>query len=293
MNINGFPYLFDESVNQACIRQVDRLSIINKLSVDTSKHNYTIIDIIVDDTDDEVGNRIKCNELLDIFKSNGLVLDKNIDVIRKALLVQINYQIENDRTGRVLHEYKIESIISNIDDYTTINPDVAGDTIVLTNFHGLINTTIPDNVHGRNVTCRIIDIKFFFLAVSNFNGVEYDRSDLRDNIFNQCDLVDNTTISSNMLHSDKFYNFDDGCYYITPNYPKIESKDTKVLMIPAGSVDVDKVISVNIAHKFLFNISVWKNSVIFVGDVTNIANAIGIDTFIADITTDDADGGTY
>lgn len=248
MNIGNHPYLFNECIKQVYFKSVDPSIISNNIFIEQPSKNHTIVNILANDIVNEAGNKQKYEELLIAFPTNP---SKNIDVLQKALLMEIHYQVENKRTGEIVRSFTIKSIIRNIEHFTNVNPDDINDNIVLTNSYDYVNTTISEYVHGSDRTiCRVVDIDFSYLVIPE-------------------DFV-------NQWGDNIFYHFIDNYSHILMDSWRIEDKDTKTIKVPLGLVSIDRTFDVDIAHKVLFKVSMWRNDVIFVSDTTDIAKSIGV-----------------
>ena len=106
IDLNGIPYLLGEYLDRRNFLQMDRSLIRSEVSVDVNEAMRAIVNISVDQIGkrsdglpEVTGNTTKLKQLIQMIHDNNPRLDHQFDVIRPGLVVRVNYQLENQRTG--------------------------------------------------------------------------------------------------------------------------------------------------------------------------------------------------
>lgn len=272
LNIRGYPYILNDYLEDITFNHIDTSLISNSIVISNSESGRTIVDISIDNTRPMIGNSIKYTNLIEaVFKSVRKDVPNILPVFQKALIAQINYRIENQRTGKILREaserlsidtrnYFLNANVQSIDDNTM-------DACILTNFTDSISTTVTEFLHGsETMICRITGIELFYPAVIYSHHTHSNTK--------HCTTISNNTTNNPDCQSyqyNDFYHFDNLGKDIHIHQTEIEDNPTHdITLIPVGSMKMDKGFIVNTGQKITFKYSIWKSDVIMVKNTKRI-----------------------
>lgn len=279
LNIGGCPYILNDYLENIAFKQVDTGLISNNISISNTESGRAIVNISIDDTRPMIGNGIKYVDLIEAISKTVSIDTQNIlPVFQKILIVQINYRIENQRTGKILKESCDKLAIDTRDYFLNTNvqgiDDNAIDACIMTNFTDSMTTTVTEFLHGSDtMICRITGIDLFYPAVT-----PYDHSDL------PCGTdptIPDSNTNNSVCQSYKYndcYHFDNDGQDIHLHKTEIEDKPrNEIILIPVGSIKPDKSFVVNTGQKITFKYSIWKADVIMVNNTKRIEEILSND----------------
>jgi hypothetical protein len=171
LNIRGYPYILNDYLENTTFKQIDTSLISSGISISNTEAGRSIVNISIDDTRPITGNRMKYANLIEaVFKNVRRDIQNILPVFQKVLVVQINYRLENQRTGKVLKETSEKLAIDERDYFLNANvqsvSDNAMDSCIITNFADSISTTVTEFLHGsETMICRITGVELFYPAV--------------------------------------------------------------------------------------------------------------------------------
>jgi hypothetical protein len=277
LNIRGYPYILNDYLENTTFKQIDTSLISSGISISNTEAGRSIVNISIDDTRPITGNRMKYANLIEaVFKNVRRDIQNILPVFQKVLVVQINYRLENQRTGKVLKETSEKLAIDERDYFLNANvqsvSDNAMDSCIITNFADSISTTVTEFLHGsETMICRITGVELFYPAVIYSHHKHSPGGP-------------STTIPSGTTYNpvcqsyqyNDLYHFDNNGQDIHLHQTEIEDKPDKDLtLIPVGSMTLDKVFNVNTGHKITFKYSIWKADVIMVKNTKRIEEILG------------------
>ena len=110
ITLNGVPYLLGEYIDRETFQQIDDSVIESNIVVDQSEAMRAIIDVSIDDIGrnasdgklNVLGNSTLMDNLNELIANNIRKMDMKLPVLRKGIVIRVNYQLENAKTGVVL-----------------------------------------------------------------------------------------------------------------------------------------------------------------------------------------------
>lgn len=317
LNLNGIPYVLAEYLDKNCFRQIDRSQIVSDVSIDQSESMVAVVDISIDDIGKRggdglpavVGNNTNQKRLLDLIM-NGGCKNSQLNVLKRGIIMRVNYRLENARTHSVLRSMVEDIRINDRLYFIDINPRNVNDNAIITNFTSSVVSTINQFTHGTDkMILRITNVQMFYECVKSGPKVPrikqsltqcndgYPCSDMscdpyyyhetnqhhhimpegEENIYGAEGV---STISPNTwVCFNRFYHFDGKGKDIIFHFDEINDPMTKVALIPCGTMNINRTFIINPGHRIIFKFSVWKNDIIAVYDTSTIANALGAPSF--------------
>lgn len=170
IDLNGIPYFNAEYLDARCIQQIDRSAIFSQITVDTTEPLRAIIDINVDDIGvstkgdlNALGNRTKQKNLLKMINNHAERLGHRLPTLRKGLIVQVNYQIENAKTSKVIRSAVDNFRIENRSYFLDINSSDLNDNRVITCFCDTEVSSMSEFTHGfEPMNLRITNVQLYY-----------------------------------------------------------------------------------------------------------------------------------
>jgi len=158
VDMNGVPYLVAEYLDTNNFQQIDRSLIKSEVFVDQSEAMRAVVDISIDDIGKRasdglpaiVGNNTKQKNLLKMISDNCAILGRNINVLRRGIVVRVDYQLENYRTGQVIRSMTEKFRITDRNYFLDINPREVNDNAIIVNFCNTLVSTINEFTHGQD-----------------------------------------------------------------------------------------------------------------------------------------------
>lgn len=311
--INGMPYIVGEYADDEHYQQLDSSMVKNEINIDQSEAMRTVIDMSITDIDrvastgrlDVLGNNTKKESLIRLIRSNYQQLDHQLPMIKRGLVIRVNYQIENKRTGQVIRTL-IETLrIPERYYFLYVNPDNVDDNAIIANFSDSIVSTINQFSHGTDpMILRITSLqlsyellrqnpvrprvsKMFHEDVPVYQGpAEYATN---HEIYNYHDKMQprvsiggyyNKPQCGNYYHYNTFYHFDETCDSMILHMEEINDKNAQVFNIHVGQVQVNRAFVINPGSRIIFKIAVWKNDLALVNSAREVAEALGVEPFV-------------
>lgn len=313
LDLDGIPYLLAEYVDKSQFMQIDKSLIRSDIFVDQSDSMRAIIDVSINDIGmnngavTSVGNRTKQANLLKMITNNADLLDNQLDVIRGGLIVRVNYQLENTKTGTVIRSMCEDLRIPDRNYYISINSNDVDDNSVIVNFNKSLVSTINEFTHGNDrMILRITNIQLFYECVKRSvkmprikdtmtNGVDNDAYMRSVGIYdyhkahqsqhmigspyctsgnNYCDN-DNTMMPRWSVFN-RYYHFSEDASDIILHNEEIFDPMNNVTLIACGTARVNRSFIINPGHRLIFKLSIWKNDITVVSNTTNVAKALNV-----------------
>jgi hypothetical protein len=340
IDLNGIPYLHAEYLDNTTIQQIDRSAIFSQITVDTSESMRAIIDVNIDDIGTKtsgdmatLGNKSKQKALLKMVSQYSDRLGHKLPTLRKGMIVRVNYQVENAKTGRVIRSAVDDFRINNRQYFLDINSSDVDNNAVVTCFCDTEVSTLSEFTHGfEPMNLRITNIQLYYEAVQDdiktprCQQTLFGHHDCQPN--NEC-INMNPYTSSNRVELDnyymhknmqnihyigepdprnyygardvsmianpswslinRFYHFENDGKNIIIHGQEVYNNRTKVVLIPCGVVRVNRLFTINPAHRLIFKFCIWKNDLTVVNDTTAIGKALKAPYQDMDIDMTDTD----
>ena len=305
--LNGIPYLVAEYMDIKSYQAVDTSMVRSEIQIDQSECMQTIVDISIDDIGRKasngslnvIGNVTKTKSLINILKNNKPT-DGILPVLKRGICVKINYQIENARTGQVLRT-NVESFpIYDRSYFVAINGNNVNDNAIVVNFSNSAVSTVNQFTNGRDpLTFRITSINLYYDRVkgnkyntrvqslitdpnmmmefygSDADMYKYHKEYQSQHIMSsQCSGQYFNGTPTSWQSTNRFYHFDLAKKDIVIHDEEVYNTRTTNLVVPAGTVRVDRAFMVNPGCRIVFKLSIWKNDLVIVDDCTDIAKVL-------------------
>lgn len=319
LDLNGIPYVLAEYLDKNCFRSIDRSMILSDIQIDQSESMRAVVDISIDDIGKRsdglpaiVGNNTKQKKLMNLIM-NGACQNNQLNVVKRGIIMRINYQLENARTHVVLRTMVEDIRITDRLYFLDINPRNIDDNAIITNFTHAAVSTINQFTHGTDkMIFKITSIQMFYECVqpspkvprikqslascnpggniSEYPGEGCDPYFYHDKHQNHhiigpgannnygAEGVETISPNSWVLFN-RFYHFDNNGADIIFHNDEINDPMTKTVLIPCGTILVERTFIINPGHRIIFKFSVWKNDLTVVYDTSAIANALGAPSF--------------
>lgn len=305
VNLNGVPYLLAEYLDRRNFMQLDRSLIRSEIFIDTSEAMRAIIDVNIDDigrraSDGSLavaGNVNKTNALLTDTANMAERLNHQFDVLRNGIIMRVNYQLENSRTGNVIRSMVEDLRINDRMYFVDVNTRDINDNAIVVNFSNSLISTINEFTHGRDLmVLRITSIQMFYECMKRDPRTarirqatpELDYYNYHEQLQNHHIMGSNGakyegvvgrkpdyTLPPTWSMFSRYYHFDHDGHDIVLHKSEIEDNHAYTVLVPCGTVHVDRSVMINPGHRIIFKFSVWKNDVIVVSDCLPVAQAIG------------------
>lgn len=329
VDLNGFQYLLGEYLDRQGLQMIDRSAVASEICVDASDSMRAVIYVNIDDIGklssgypNITGNNAKQRRLVDLISKNAYKLDGQLPVLKSGIVVRVNYQLENQRTRRVMRSMVEDLRIINRNYYVDINQRNPNDNAVIVNFSNSIVSTINEFTHGRDrMQIRITNIQLFYEAVTERQPIPRVKQSLTahpyDGMYNNVrpgtpdeyyyhSMMQNTHFMGDPYDRpeeiqqlcpphwamfNQFYHFDQEGRSIVLHNQEIYDPMSKVTLIPCGKVNVNRTFIINPGHRLIFNFSIWKNDVTSVADTLSVAQALKAKFYNCCDTSHDCDCG--
>lgn len=318
VDLNGVPFLLAEYLDKRNFLQLDRSMVKSEIFIDQSDSMRAVVDINVDDIGSRssdgklntTGNNTKQKRLLEMIKNRTDRCDNQFDVLRRGIIIRVNYQLENNTTGKVLRTISEDLRIADRSYFLLINPKDVSDNSIVVNFNSSIVSTINNFTHGMNrMKFRITSIQLFYemtkrspkvpriknSMVSNPSYTDgycncmdsYDHNYHRAmqskhviDINGRCNCGDYGNEGPEVVTPptwsmfNRYYHFVDGGKDIILHREEIDDPMNEVTLIPCGTIQVNRTFIINPGHRIIFKLSIWKNDVTVVNNATPIAELL-------------------
>lgn len=321
VDLNGIPYLLSEYLDRDTFQQIDRSQLKSEIIIDQSESMRAIVDVSIDDIGKRasdgypsiIGNNTKQKNLLKMISDNCEIMNHQLNVLRRGIVVRVDYQLENYNTGQVIRTTNESFRILNRSYFLDINPRNTNDNAIIVNFCDTIVSTINEFTHGRDpMMLRVTNIHLSYEMVTpspkmprvkqsmtycnneyrlptNY-GMENDMYNYHNMMQNRhvmpgCDPVSLVNYDpANIMPSswsmfNRFYRFDNNGSDIIIHDQEINDPMTKVRLIPCGTVRVNRTFMINPGHRIIFKFCIWKNDVTVVNNTTKVAQCLRAPVF--------------
>ena len=309
LTMGGMPYILAEYTDDQHYQELDTSVVKTEVVVDQSESMRSVIDISIDDIGrnpstgriNVIGNTTKFESLIDMIRRNYANLDHQLPMIKRGLVVRVNYQIENNETGQVMRT-AVESLrIPNRYYFFVVNPDDINDNAIVTNFCDSIVSTINQFTHGTEpMRLRITSIQLSYEMVRQNPLKPRVTQRFEENIPSYAGPADLATnrdlynyhektqsrqsiggyyqmpVCGNYYNFNTFYHFSENNDDIILHEEEINDKHAKITMIPCGQIQVNRTFMINPGTRLVFKFSIWKNDGVIVNSCVPIADALRI-----------------
>lgn len=319
VDLNGFPYLLAEYLDRRNFQQIDRSMIRSEIHIDQTESMRAIVDISIDDIGkrasdglpDVIGNTSKFTRLLEMIKTNSDRSDHQLNVVKRSIVIRVNYQLENQRTGQVIRSMCEDLRIDDRSYFLDINPRNIDDNAIIVNFSNSMVSSINEFTHGTDrMLLRITTVQMYYECLQKDPRVprlqqmvspqyagerlptmygteqemhEYHQQMQHRHVFGyggddgyNSHCYDNTSMISppSWTGFNRYYHFDEDGHMIILHDQEIRYPGVKVLLIAAGVVAVNRAFTINPGHRIVFKFCIWKNDLTVVNDTLPIAEAL-------------------
>ena len=316
IDLNGIPYLLAEYLDRNNFQQIDRSQIKSEIIVDQSESMRAVIDVSIDDIGKRasdgypaiIGNTTKHTNLLKMISDNCEIMDHQFNVLRRGIVIRVDYQLENYRTGQVIRSMTESFKIMDRNYFLDINPRNADDNAIIVNFCNTMVSTINEFTHGRDpMMMRITNIHMSYEMVKQSPKMPRIKQSLMGSS-NPCMLPTNYGLEKDMYRYhdmmqnrhfmpgwdpnsfvpedptmimpstwsmfNRFYRFDSNASDIVIHGQEVNNPMTKVALIPCGVVRVNRTFMINPGHRIIFKFCIWKNDLTVINDTTQVAQCL-------------------
>lgn len=296
--VNGFisvkskPYLLGYYLNNYQYIPLDTAVLSNGVAIDTSVDGQALIEINIDQTRKAgdgtpllVGNSEKKEELeAQVMNYREFIAHNRFSVIRKGLVVRINYRLENQRTGVPIKTVTEDFKIFDSGFYSYSAGVNAADPAVVVNFSDSIIASVNQFTHGVDpIVIRINSVHLYYEVLSPLFEAPR-RRDVSLMTFGYPLLQPPCGCRSNHIDDPRFRGFNNLYRFGTDNNDIFLNQteiDTskRVELLECGAFYLNKSFVVVPTQRILFKVSVWKNDLTVVSNTYRIANILGIYAF--------------
>lgn len=313
VDMNGVPYLLAEYLDKEGFSQIDRSAIRSDIFVDTSDAMRAVIDISIDDIGRRcsdkylniTGNNTKQKRLLDMIEKHKDYFAHQLPVLRKGIVVRINYRLEKAVNNQVIRSMHEDIRITDRNYFLDINPRDIEDNGIICNFDHTAVSTINEFTHGINrMILRVTSVELFYEYVKNGhkgphikqttayqdypNGMFYDQMDpytyhqqFQHQQFigepdDYCCEKPEKLIPPSWNSFNRFYHFDDQNRDIILHLQEIYDRNVPTALLPCGRCNINRSFMINPGHRLIFKLSIWKNDVTAVSNTRKIAKALDV-----------------
>ena len=309
LTLNGIPYLLAEYLDHRSLMPIDSSSVRSEINIDQTDCMQTVIDIQIDDIGKDskgnlntIGNKTKLASLYNIIQNNSETLGNQLPVVRRGLILQINYQLENQRTGQVLRSMVENVRVYDRSFFIAVNRHDHNDNSIVVNFSNSMISTVNHFTNGTDpMILRITNIQMFYERVKRhdiaphvpkslitdpelaqyFYGNDADLYKYHQKL--QAQHVMSSGYGNEILDSgipgswgifDRFYHFDIEAKDIIIHDQEVYDPRAALVKIPCGTVAVGRSFVVNPGTRLVFKVCVWKNDLVIVNDANEIAKRL-------------------
>lgn len=294
--LDGIPYLVGEYFDKRNLTAIDTTAVRNDVVVDNCEVNRAIVTINVNNIGfksdgglDTVGNRTKQKKLIKMITEYSDHMNRVFSVLRRGMIVRINYRIENMRTGVILKTSSEDIRIVDRNYFVELNSADINDNAVITNFVSTTVSTLNQFTHGSDrMLVRILSVQMFYEALNknpksiglctNWNdrfSIDYLHPRLNpylNSLVNPdgCDTI----VPTNWWNFNRFYHFDSAGRDIVLHGDDIEDRANCAYLVPCGHVTINRTFEITAGHRVVFKLSIWNNDITMVSDTKKIATTL-------------------
>lgn len=308
VDLNGIPYLLAEYLDKYQFQQIDRSLIRSEILVDQSESMRAIIDINIDDIGKRasdglpavIGNNKKQHNLLEMITTNSQRFEHQLNVLRRGLIIRVNYQLENQRNKQVIRSMSEDLRINDRSYFIDINSKNIDDNAIVVNFSNTMVSTINEFTHGIDrMVLRITNVQMFYECVTNdpkmprikqslmpgfglptTYGSEQDmysyHQQMQNRHFMEYPDVCDSVIPPTWASFNRFYHFNEYGESIMLHTQEINDSYCKTMLLGAGTVNVNRAFIINPGHRIIFKFCIWKNDVTLFNNTRPIADALRV-----------------
>ena len=289
--VGSKPYLLGYYLNNYRYTALDPSVLSNGIAIDTSVDGQALITINIDQTKKAgdgtpllTGNAEKREELEQAVMARREVLaHQRFPVIKKGLVVRINYRLENQRTGvpikSVTEDFKVYD--SGFNFFSEgVN---AADPALVVNFSDSVIASVNQFTHGVDpVVLRVNTVHLYYEAITP--NVPKPKPPRGVSLMTFGYPVLQPPCDCKHLEDPRFktinnlYRFGSDNSDIFLNQSEIDLCK-RVELIECGAFYLNKAFVVSPVQRILFKVSVWKDDLVVVADTYRIANILGIYAF--------------
>ena len=319
IDLDGLPYVLAEYLDRRDIQYIDRSMIKSSIYVDQSEAMRAIIDVNIDDIGKRggdglpaiIGNNTKQRNLIDMINKNANRLDHELNVLRRGIVLRINYQVEDMISHQVIRTMSEDFRILDRNYFLEINPRNVDDNAIIVNFCNSMVSTISEFTHGRNrMIFRITNIQMYYECLKKdpkmprikqslyTSNVPMNTSYMSESDYYQyheqrqhrhiiempgCTCGDNMgniyeeggeLIPAKWSMFNRFYHFNNGGKDIEFHFQEVNDPHCKSVLIPCGNITTNKYFTINPGHRIIFKFCIWKNDATFTSDATKVCEAL-------------------
>lgn len=314
LDLNGIPYLYAEYFDNRNLQPVDRTFIKSGIFIDQSESMRAIIDISIDDIGKRgsdglpaiVGNKSKLKRLIGMISNIAEQFNHQLSVIRPGIIMRVNYQVEDQSNGQVIRTTSEDLRLNSKTFYLDVNPRDINDNAIIAHYNDTLVSTMSEFTSGnRKMVLRVTSIQMLYDCLKSgpdsnitytkptLNYLDYQPEGIpgsgssyyqfHEQLQSQhsfgCDNSDRCIIPPSWKNFNRFYHVDhDGKDFILHNQ-EIFNPNTKSILIPCGTINVNRSFVINPGHRIIFKFSVWKNDITVVHNTQSIAQALNAQVF--------------
>ena len=283
LELNGVPYLLAEYLDRRNFLQLDRTMIRSEVFIDTRESMRAVIDVSIDDIGRRsdglpaiVGNNSKQRALLNTVTAMAEQLNHQFDVIRRGIIMRVNYQLENQRTGSVLRSMVEDLPIRERSYFLDVNPRDINDNAVVVNFSNSLISTINEFTHGRDpMVLRITNVQMFYECLRRDPGVaRIHQATPELDYYNYHEQMQNRHVFSptgcqyegfgyeppEMITPptwsmfSRYYHFDQNGHDIVLHKNEVTDPMCRAVLVPCGTVQVNRAFLINPGHRIILGL---------------------------------------
>ena len=314
INLNGVPYVLAEYLDRDTFQTIDRALIKSEVTIDSTEPMRAIVDVSIDDigkksdgTPNVIGNATKQKSLIDMIKDNIYQLDHHLPVLKRGIVIRVNYQLENNRTGKVMRSFIEDLRIEDRNYFIDINRDDINDNAIIINFTDSMVSTINQFTHGTDLMqFRINSIELAYECVRP-NKMRHHIGRPLYNVPPEIFAADGLNNEQEMYYYHKslqsrhymgdppygrpgeiiprqwydfnrFYHFDEDGTDLILHQDEINDPKCRIMHIACGSINVNRTFLVRPGQRIVFKFSIWKNDLTVFSDTTTVAEALRVNT---------------
>lgn len=311
VNIDRYPYLVADYLDRRSFRQIDRSMVKDTIEVDQSEAMRVVVDVNVDDIGKRasdgmlatMGNNSKQVALAEMINRNYMRLQNRLPVLRKGIVLRINYRLENYSTGQTIKTMTEDFKIPEANYFLEINPKNVNDNAIVVNFTGSNISTMNYFTHGRDkMVMKITSVNMFYEVMKDgpcrpvgkemyvgepdcllpseycdeFNMFSYQRNlENHGTVQHNCHSYGNENIiPPDWIMFNQYYHFSNNGKDVIIHQDEVYNRNAKVALVPCGSVVINRAFVINPCCRIIFKFSIWKNDTTVVHDTTMIARAL-------------------
>ena len=316
IDLNGVPYLLGVYLDRNQLRQIDRSMIRSDIFINTTERMRAVVNININDVGFRsnglpkiMGNASKQRHLLRMMQRHARRMEHRLDVFKDGIIVRINYQLENQRTGQVIRSAQEDLRIKTRNFFTDINPRNINDNGIIVNFYNALISTINQFTHGTDrMLVRITQIQLFYevlrrenpafagrqspsrnndriigmedipdFSFSGFHGKHQSRQFIGHPGTCRCDdFIENAQHPPSWFLFNRFYRFDNMGKDIILHIGEIKDRNNRITLVPCGRVIVNRTFVINPGHRIIWRMNIWKNDLTVFNNTQPVAKALGV-----------------